>query len=678
MKISSKLAIALAAAAAALPLLAAPEAIPTDDVIRQRFAELDKNADGRITADEWTTMRWISKLDANHDGGVVLDEALAFFARARSLVPQKRADVAKDSPTDSPRQEPRLLSASEHGVGTLVPDLEFSTLDGKKQRLSEVAGRRGLVVALVSPSCPVGKRYLPSLAALSSELASREVTLLLVALSNDSPADLRSAFEKAGLKAPCATAENTALLQRLGALATTEVFLLDAARTLIYRGAIDDQYGLGYSLEEPRHRYLTAAVGAMLAGTVPQIAATEAPGCALEPSKEPQLTSAAPTFHDRISRMLQANCQECHRTGGVAPFALETYEQVSAKAGMIRKMVSRNLMPPWFAAAPQPGQHSPWSNDRSLTERDKADLLAWLDASKPLGDVANAPLPRQWPAEWQIGTPDAIVQIPKPIDVKATGTIPYQNVVVDTGLTEDRWVQALEIRPTAREVVHHVLVFVQRAGQIRHDEGGGFFAAYVPGNSSVIYPDGFAKPLPAGAKLQFQIHYTPNGTATSEQVRLGLVFAKSAPQHIVHTASAGNMRLNIPPNAADHAETGTLPVPAEVKLLALMPHMHLRGKAFRYEVVAPGGESRTLLDVPRYDFNWQLAYRFAEPPSIAAGSRIRVTGWFDNSAGNPANPDPNKTVRWGPQTTDEMLLGYVEYFIPSETPPASKGLAASR
>jgi hypothetical protein len=222
--------------------------------------------------------------------------------------------------------------------------------------------------------------------------------------------------------------------------------------------------------------------------------------------------------------------------------------------------------------------------------------------------------------------------------------------------------------------VHHVLVFVQEPGKAgfagEGDERDGFFAAYVPGNSHALYPDGFAKKLPAGARLRFQIHYTPNGTATQDQMRLGFVFSAGPPEHVIRVAGIANHRLSIPPGANHHPATAVLPVPADVKLLAFTPHMHLRGAAFRYEAILPDGTIRTLLDVPRYDFNWQLSYRYAEPQSLPRGSQIRATGWFDNSTDNPANPDPAKTVRWGQQTFDEMMLGYVEYYVPDEEPAA--------
>ena len=201
-------------------------------------------------------------------------------------------------------------------------------------------------------------------------------------------------------------------------------------------------------------------------------------------------------------------------------------------------------------------------------------------------------------------------------------------------------------------------------GQRGGEERDGFFAAYVPGNTSSIFPPGFAKKIPAGTTLSFQMHYTPNGKATIDQTKLGLIFSPAPPQHVIQVAGLANPRLNIPPGNAHHPETTAITLPAAVTLLSFTPHMHVRGKAARYEAVLPDGTRRRLLDVPAYDFNWQLQYRLAEPLSLPRGTRLVYTAWYDNSTGNPANPDPTKTVRWGPQTFDEMMLGYVEYFVP--------------
>lgn len=656
--------------AATLLLPALPAGASLETWVTAKFHELDKNGDGKLTAEEMGNAALFQQIDANHDGVVTLEEARAFFAHGlppglARVVPPATAEPAA-APAERPQEGSKRLSPSECRIGARIPDFALQDLEGTTVRLSEFRQKGPLILAVVSPTCPVSKRYLPTLGALHREGAAAKVPMLLVSMATaeEEPA-LRASLQAAGLAVPCVRDPGHALAQALGVSASTDAFVLDVAQTLIYRGAIDDQYGLGYSLETPRHRYLADAVASTLAGRQPEVEATEAPGCLVDLGAA-KTVAGAPTYHNRVSRLLQSHCVECHRQGGVAPFPLETYEQVTAKAGMIRKMVDRRLMPPWFAAAPAAGEHTPWKNDRSLGADERTDLLAWLNAGKPAGDPAEAPLARQWPGEWQIGTPDAIISTPQPLEVKATGTMPYITMLVETGITEDKWVRGLEVLPTARDVVHHILVFAQpKEGRTR--DFGNFFAVYVPGNNSVLYPEGFGKLLPANSKLIFQIHYTPNGTATHDQPRVGLLFAKQPPTHVVHVAEIGNHRLNIPPNDDNHPESATIPVPRSVMLLSLMPHMHLRGKSFKYEATLPDGAKRVLLEVPHYDFNWQLAYRFAEPPILPVGTTVQATGWFDNSAANPANPNPNVTVRWGPQTTDEMMLGYVEYcFVDGE------------
>jgi hypothetical protein len=252
------------------------------------------------------------------------------------------------------------------------------------------------------------------------------------------------------------------------------------------------------------------------------------------------------------------------------------------------------------------------------------------------------------------------------MSIKATGTMPYQFVTAQTTLAEDRWVQAYEIVPTDRSVVHHVIVNVHEkgSGRIRDlEEGlGGYWAAYVPGNTMQIYPPGFARKLPAGATVSFQIHYTPSGKATSDQLRMGLIFTKEPPKYAIETLALADRNLNIPPGDANHVESYSRHIRRDINVLAYLAHMHVRGKAFRFDLTTPDGKTETLLDIPNYDFNWQLRYDYAEPRVIPAGSTVKVSAVFDNSTNNPANPDANKTVRWGPQTFDEMMIGYVETY----------------
>ena len=646
--------------------------------IETAFKLLDKDGDGFLTRAESKGAVWFDRADENKDGKVSLDEARrtlgALIARRSSSTSAPEAPEPK--PDESLKEQPKILKADEHGVGRMVPDVALKDAAGRDVNLSAFKDSKALVIASFGASCPISNKLGPELARLEKEFAAQKVAFLFLdPVAGESAEDMRKFASTHALTSPVVQDAQGTLARALGATTTTEVFVLDAARTLVYRGAINDQYGLGYSKDAPTKTYLRDALAAVLRGTAPAVAATTAPGCALDLPAPVAATPGAATYHRDISRVVQAHCLECHRMGGIAPFALETYADLMEHAAMIRKQLDRGAMPPWFAGKEQSGAHAIFANDRSLPELDKAVLLAWLKSDRPKGDPADAPLARVFPEGWIIGKPDAVFQLPQPTQIKAEGTMPYQRQIVETSFPEDRWVQAYEILPTAREVVHHVIVKVHNKGATvsDRDEGAeGFFAAYVPGNSYRVLPAGFAKRLPAGAKISFQIHYTPNGKATQDQLRIGFIFAKEPPKNEVHVLAVAQPRLNIPPGAADHVEVREQKVPFNINVTAYMAHMHVRGKAFKYELITPDGKTETLLDIPRYDFNWQLQYDYAQPKFIPRGSTMKITAVFDNSAGNPANPDPAKTVKWGPQTSDEMMIGYIEHY----TPLAGTGVAA--
>lgn len=565
-------------------------------------------------------------------------------------------------------------------IGRLIALPPLRDFGGGVHVPANLLGAKATVIAMTDLTCPIAMKYRPALARLEDGWRDRGVRFIYLDSSGtDSPEQVVAAAKQFGFEGPWINDADRSIANLLGATTTTEVFVLDAARTLIYRGAIDDQHSLGGTLPAPRNRYLADALAAVVDGGRPKVSTTSAPGCVLDLSRAPPLESRAITYHNRISRIIADNCMTCHRAGGVAPFALDSYDAVAKRADMISFVLGEGIMPPWHAA-PTDDPSLAFINDRTVPPLDKADLLAWLESDKPAGDPAEAPLPRAFPDDWQIGAPDVIFQIPQPLNVPAEGLLDYQYIRVPTNFTEDKWIKALQLKPTDRRVVHHILVFAippadldgtpearQRLRQT-FAESAGFFAAYVPGNDHVTFRDGLAKRVPAGATLIFQLHYTPNGVATTDQTQLGLAFADGPPQHELMVRGIVDRRLNIPPGASDHEEGAEIPVSRDAILVGLMPHMHVRGRSMRYDLTLPDGTVKTLLNVPRYDFNWQTAYRFAEPLPIPAGSRIKVTAIYDNSESNPANPDPAATVNWGPMTTDEMCIGYVEFYYPEQKP----------
>lgn len=638
------------------------------------FKQVDANDDGKLTKEELPREDWFNKLDGNKDGTVVIDEARTVLGSqvSRRFLPRQENAMPIAKPDEkSLKERPQQLKGSELGIGHLVPDTILVGVPRAEISLSKLLGKNGLVIALFSATCPISNKLGPEYARLEKECAERGLHLVLLnAVPGDSSEEVFEFPMNHGIHALTFRDPNSTLLRALSATTTTEVFLIDAARTLRYRGAVHDQYGLGYSKDAPTKEYLRMAMDDLAKGQPIQIAATTAPGCALDlpPAGKEASVNPKVTYHNQVSRILQNHCVECHRADGVGPFSLETVADVLDHAGMIRKQVERGAMPPWFAAKDDASGESPWANDCSLSTRDKADLLTWLNSSdRPAGDPKEAPLPRKFSGEWTIGKPDVVFALPKPFAIKAEGTMPYQKATVTTSFPEDRWVQAYEIIPTAPQVVHHVIVRVHEKGSkvSDRDEGSdGYWAAYVPGNTHRVMPPAHAKRLPAGSTISFQIHYTPNGKAVEDQLKIGMIFAKEPPEYEVKVAAVSQPRIKIPAGAPHHVEVRQQAVPTDMLFSAYMAHMHVRGNAFKYEVTYPDGKTETLLDIPRYDFNWQLAYDYKQPKYIPRGSVVKITAVYDNSADNPANPDPTKEVRWGAQTYDEMMIGYVEHFVP--------------
>jgi hypothetical protein len=462
----------------------------------------------------------------------------------------------------------------------------------------------------------------------------------------------------------------------LGATTTTEVFVLDGSRTLVYRGALDDQVGRGNLRAAPQHHWLRDALLSTLAREKVLVPATSAPGCLLGLALPASAASAAPTYHREVARILRDNCVECHRTDGVAPFALETYAQAHGRRAMLRLVVEEALMPPWFAA----GDSARWKNDRRLSPEDKATLLAWIDSGAAEGDPAETPLAYVHPDGWRIGEPDLVFEMTAPYTVPAAGLVGQRYFEVGPEVPADLWIQRLEVRPGVREVVHHVTVSYQlpqgegdfddelRRALLpwsRQDNAGWVFLfGYLPGKGPRSYPEGIARFLPKGARLRFDMHYTPNGTAVSDQTRIGLVLAKQPPELVAESRNFWNPDIVIAPSEPHAVFTREFPVLHDVVLRSLTPHMHLRGKSMVADLLRPDGSEERLIEIPAWDQDWQFNHVLREPIFVPASSRVRVTAVYDNSAANEANPDPGAWVKDGPLTSDEMMSLVVEWLRP--------------
>jgi hypothetical protein len=388
---------------------------------------------------------------------------------------------------------------------------------------------------------------------------------------------------------------------------------------------------------------------------------------------------AGVTYSKDVAPLLQRNCQQCHRPGEVGPMPLLTYGQARPWAKAIRQAVLTKKMPPWFADP----KYGHFKNDTSLSQKEIDTLVAWVDGGAPEGNPHDLPKPIEFADGWNIGKPDLVIEMPQTYQVPAKGVIDITYITIPSGLTEDRWIQAAEVRPGNRALVHHVNVIVQRRdpnaarvrpagvfytapkvqGPIRVPRGqpaAEFVVGYVPGYQYKIWDSGQAKLLPAGADIVLQLHYSTNGTPGEDRTRIGLVFAKEPPKERVLSAVAKSWDFEIPAGAPNHQVRSQVKFATDVKLVSFHPHMHYRGKDFEYRAVYPTGETEILMRVPRWDFNWQMTYFLKEPKLLPRGTVVECVAHFDNSPNNPYNPNPNVKVTYGEQTWDEMMSGWIE------------------
>ncbi len=573
-----------------------------------------------------------------------------------TLVSTPNLSSAQDSP-DSVVVDP--TAALE--IGAPLPEFDLPDAGGQRFK-SEQFLNKPLVIFFFGTECPLVKLYVADLPKLARNENFKELQWIGInANQHDSLAEIQQ-FSKSnqldGLPIPLLKDPGNVVADRFAAQRTPEVFLFDANHRLQYRGAIDDRYHYGQQKPQPDHQYLLDAIKSVLNDESVAVSKTDAIGCLI--GRRLNANEASPvTYSNQISRILQRRCLNCHREGEVAPFSLHDYDEVVGWAEMIQEVTAQRRMPPWHANP----QHGAFKNDASLTDLELEQIQQWVAAGAPAGNPADLPAPLEFATGWQIGQPDVVIPMTKePYQVPATGVIEYQYFVVDPGFTEDKWIQAAECRIGNHAVVHHIIVAIHDEeqqpahGQVESE----WITATAPGSPPLILPTGYAKLVPAGSKLLFQMHYTPNGTAQTDISSVGFKFIDRAQvKRVVGTREIANTKFRIPPGADNHEVKAEFRISKNALILSLFPHMHLRGKSFRYTANYPDGKSEILLDVPQFDFNWQNGYEFSEPKLMPAGTVIQCVAHFDNSEDNFANPNPNKTVRWGDQTWDEMMIGYI-------------------
>ncbi|HEX3151847.1 MAG TPA: redoxin domain-containing protein [Gemmataceae bacterium] len=548
-----------------------------------------------------------------------------------------------------------------------IPDFELSDAYGTRIRYSDHSQNAPVVIFFLGTECPLANLYAPRLVELAHRTPSRGVRFLAVApMPQDTLGALAGFARTRGISFPILVDPDAGVAAACRVTRLSEVVLLDRDRLIRYHGRIDDQYEPGgKNRGKPNRHDLAEAIDEVLAHKPVSVPWTPASGC-LIPQPRPVQPQSEITYHRDVAPILQVHCQVCHRKGEVAPFPLTTFDDARHWAPMIGEVVANGTMPPWHANP----DHGRFRNERRLTTMQKQTIAKWVDAGCPEGDRSAATEVRT--EGWGLANPDRIVRMSTPFRVPAEGVIDYQHVIVDPGAATDLWVSAAEIRPGNRRVLHHCNVFLQPPDaddatatyETEGTLGSHSLIQFTPGTGPIRLPDGMAKLIPAGWKLHFVLHYTPIGVPVDDQTELAmtLIEAKDV-RKAVATKLVRDETLRIPPHAANHRVQNTWLADEDCLLLAMFPHMHVRGKSFRYVAEYPDGTHEILLDIPAYDFTWQHRYELVEPKRLPAGTLVRCIAMYDNSPGNPNNPDPTKEVRTGQQSWDEMFNGYFEIVL---------------
>ncbi|MBM4015979.1 MAG: hypothetical protein FJ293_13580 [Planctomycetes bacterium] len=557
--------------------------------------------------------------------------------------------------------------------GRTLAEFLLTAVDGSRHSLyAERLDRRATVLAFVEVGDPASRAAALAVAASAGE-RSRDGVLHLAISATATAANCGADPELAALQAagvPLLLDPDLVVAADAGVRASGTVLLLDEAFRVVYRGVADDRFDGAALRTRPDNDYLANALDSLLAGEEIDPAATAVNG--VDPWR------LAPTrkvdFAADVAPLLHARCAECHRPGQPAPMELLDYEDAAGWAPMIAEVALAGRMPPWFADP----RHGRFRNEARLTETEKKTLELFAAQGAPKGNLSRAPAPPTFAdPEWRIGKPDVVIELPEAQPIPAEGVVQYRYAEVDPGFTEDQWIQASDCQPTARQQTHHVIAYLLPAGksarEILRDPTGvlslGALAGWAPGTDPLDLPDGFALRVPKGSRILFELHYNPNGTAASDRTRIAFRRTRVPVVNEVRNDAVMKFDFRIPPHKEDATFTATRRMTQRGLLLEMTPHMHVRGKAMRYELERDGVR-RTLLDVPRYDFNWQISFELLEPVEIRPGDSLILTAVFDNSKGNPHNPNPGATVTWGDQSFEEMMIGYFDWYDPEAAPPA--------
>ncbi|MEM7016918.1 MAG: redoxin family protein [Pseudomonadota bacterium] len=555
-------------------------------------------------------------------------------------------------------------------IGMHVDDFQLLDETGAAHRLYYYSDAPAVVIMTQGNGCPIVRNAMPTFRALRDAYADKGVEFFLL---NSNLQDNRQSIAKEVAEfefgIPVLDDENQLVGESLKATRTAEVFVINTkTKKVVYHGPVDDRVTYETQKAKAENNYLADALDAVLVGQAVNVAQADAPGCLVNfPERDRAAEHAKISYHNDIAPILENRCVECHQEGGIGPWAMTSYEMIRGFAPMIREVIRTDRMPPWHSD-PSIGH---FLKDRSLKPEEIKTLVHWIEAGAPRGEGSD-PLKkvREPLKDWPLGKPDLVLKVPA-FDVPATGIVDYQRPIVANPLTEGKWLKASTVKVGSRETVHHVLTGhmkeIPESGRSNESRWGTSVGGYAVGAESIIMRPATGSYIPPGGAIGLQMHYTPYGKTVTDETEIGLYFYDEPPEKVIRSAVVIDFSIEIPPDTSRHKEVSYLQFPKDALLYFAFPHAHYRGQSSTLSVRYPDGTEKMILSLPRYDFNWQRAYEFAEPVELPAGSKLIGRYEYDNSARNPANPDPSLAVTWGDQSQEEMLYTSISYRWKEET-----------
>ena len=556
-------------------------------------------------------------------------------------------------------------------IGSLATTVEnFTLLDqhGDAHELYYYSDASAVVITVQGNSCPIVRNLLPDLKDVRQEYAEKGVEFLMINSNlQDNRTTVSAEAQEWEIDFPILIDEAQLVGDSLELTRTAEVLVIDPTDwELVYRGALNDRLAYERQRNEASQHYVKDALEVVLGNEERSIENQSAKGCLINFPHRENGDGEQLTYVDDVAPILKDSCGGCHVVGGIGPWPMNSFEMVRGFAPMIREVLLTRRMPPWHAD-PHVGI---WANDRSLSLEDRQTLVRWVENGTVRGEgpdplAENVPLAEDH--NWTEGTPDLIVKVPA-FTVPASGVVEYQYHNIPSEIEEPVWIKGFEVLPGNTNVVHHLLMGT--VSSERPNSNGifeNYIGGYAPGAGLDILPEGTGILLNPGHLFQVQMHYTPYGKEVVDETVVGIYLHDEQPANFLRHGVVLNTMIEIPPNTKAHEEAAYFLFEDDALLYQVLPHSHYRGSASTFTMIYPDGTEELLLSVPNYDFNWQTGYVFETPKDVPKGSKLVHTTTYDNSTQNPGNPDPNRTVRWGLQSWDEMLYGDFVFSWKNET-----------